>query len=212
MIRPETQEEGRYVSIATKVSTAAYATFNKFCKRQGVAAYEMLQNIVAVINRWASGWHTNRDIAKLMHIFDDEVKPGIKKHYSLTDPDVESMVGSAIYYLADREGKKTGVEPVLAELPFMGEPNLTQNLQTITEYYFSHSLPDLYRRLRMAAVDLDTNSVTDTIGELCSYFEDMESNRTIAETFSDLRSDYNGKPIDTSVHYKRTRNVRALQQ
>lgn len=200
---------GTFQTVSTKVDAATWALFQQFCERRGISAYQLLQLAVDTFVRYMDDHHQlTPAMETIIHTF--EHLNGWNDAFNIADPEAKPQVGEAIYFMQD-EGRNTGSRAVLVRRPWMGSADYTYNIQTMCERFFELVFPDMYRRLRATAVDLDTNSVIETIEQLLQEHVLDEDDRMLARIFSDCRrGDFGQHDLDIETGRPKAHPVRDM--
>lgn len=197
-------EQGKFVSVATKVSTWVWARLNAIADKKGMSLYEMAQMVYDTLVRYMDDQHNlSAEMEQAMSIFDHMV--GWKGQMNLATPNGEKAVTEATYYVG-AEGKE-GVRAVHVSTPFMGEAVETVNVQEILERTICLLMPQRYMRLRRLAVDMDCNSILQLIDTLIDENSKEADVKELRQGFEDAnRSEFGRKPWEQPFkrHHHRT--------
>lgn len=211
----EEEKKEKHKSIATKVEPSAWRNFRKICKKKGISPYDMLQMCVYVIIRYGDDQHNlSAEMEQAMSLF--EHLQGWKDALNLADPNIQRVIGEAIYFLYDPEGKKKGSIPVHVTRPFtndwhetdklqmtcLNDWQETANIQTIVERFFSLALPERYMRMRRLAVDMEAQSLLQLFDILIDQHAADADVATFRKEFEDARRSEWGKKEKEDI-YKR---------
>lgn len=185
-----------YKVVGTKISTDSYVTFRKICKRLGIKSYEFIQMMVSVAIRYCDDTHNlTQEMELAMTLFEHMI--GWKDALNLSDPHVRKEIAEAVYFLADKEGKKHGAVPVMVQRPFFGHWQETYNLQKIVERFVCLAMPERYKRLRRLAVDMECTSLLQLFDRLIDQHAADADVAHIRKEFEDAdRSEWGKKPWD----------------
>lgn len=185
-------EENKYKVVATKVSAESWRALRKICKKKGLTPYDFLQMVVYTIVRYGDDRHNlTADMERAMSIF--EHMQGWEDALNLSDPNMQRVIGEAIYFLCDDEGKKHGTVPIHVTRPFFGNWSETCNIQTIVERFFSLALPERYMRMRRLAVDMECKSLLELFDALIDQHSKDADVAHIRHEFEDARRSEWGK-------------------
>lgn len=189
-------DEGKYVSVAGKISLWCYGRLMRILKKRGITIYQMLQNVCDSFVRYMDDRHNlTPESEKVMSIFEHAI--GWEHNFNLGDPNVKPEVSEATYYLTDEGGKK-GVRVMHVEKPFFGQWTQNFNVQQIFERFMCLTFPQLYKRLRFIAVCRECASILELLTEVVAELEDEEKKRELLEDFEDAgRGDFGQHFHDT---------------
>ena len=200
-----------FVTVATKISRESAEILKAICKEKHLTLYDLMQMCCDTLIRYMDDRHQLTPAMETMiHCF--ESLNGWGKSFNLCDTDTKPEVGEATYFFTDAETYHHGVRAVHVYKPFMGEPVCTYNIQEIFERMFCLLLPQIYRRLRLAGVELDTNSVLETVEVLLQGQSDYEEDRVLGEIFSRAAQDDKGRDAVPSMKYKQHKSKSAYSK
>lgn len=189
-------------SIATKVSPEAYARIISICNMRGITTYNMLQMMCDVIIRYMDDQHNLSDeINKIIRLF--EGLENWNKRFTLTEPTDDMEVTGAIYLL--REKNRIGEGMVYVSAPVLGQTFENFNVQSIIEMVIEIARPKLYKHLRMLGVELNTNSVLETIDKIVDMYRENPDDTELRIQFENNDWGENAKKPASSP-YKRKVN------
>lgn len=188
-------DKDKFQVIATKVSATTKELIGRLCRKKGLTEYEMLQMMCDCLVRYMDDRHNlTPELEQAMAMFEHMV--GWKDAYNLADPTTEGEVQEAVYITADREGRRRGFRAHMVTKPFMGQWEQTDNAVTIYERMTEVLMPEIYRKLRLLAVDMDCTSIVELMHTMIDAQTIMELNSDFRREFEDAnRSDY-GRPIE----------------
>lgn len=190
-----------YKSIATKVSEESFDILQAICARKRITPYELLQMVLDTLIRYMDDRHNlTPEMETLIHTFEN--LEGWQDAFNVSNPDCSPMISEAIYLLCDNGGKK-GVRGVLVRHPFFGNADYTYNIQEQIERIISVLFPQLYKRLRIVGVDVDSKSVVETIENLVQQYMASEDDRALAELFSQNDNSEAGRQMAEAPYKKR---------
>ena len=159
MIGDKQQEQG-FVTVATKVSENMARVLNQIARKKGIKVYELMQLVCWFLVRYTSDEHNlNEDINRLMIMFHSEV--GWKEAFNLCNPTGENEVAQELLIL--QQPGKRGFGAVLVDKPFMGKWTQTENVNHLVERVIEVCLPDVYKRLRLLATEMDCQSLAEAL-------------------------------------------------
>ena len=186
-------DEGKFVTVAGKVSTWCYGRLSRILRKRGLNIYQMIQNFCDSIVRNMDDRHNlTPESEKIMATFEHMI--GWEDNFNLGDPNVKPEVSEATYYLTDEDGKK-GVRVMHVEKPFFGQWTQNFNIQQILERFMCLTFPQLYKRMRFIAVCRQCASIFELLTEIVAELEEEEKKRELLEDFEDAdRGDWGQKP------------------
>lgn len=193
------------VVLATKVRRSSAELFDRLCRIKGLNKYTVLQMFVDVWNRYADDVHNlSQDMEILMSLF--EHAKGWNTAFNLADPVTEREIAEAIYIIHSADRDKRGGRAVLVNRPFFGQWTSTYNVQTIMERAIEVLMPELYRRLRALAVDMECNSILELLLKLVDEHSNDADAAIMRKEFEDARHDY-GKAVEYGQRTKKVRHT-----
>lgn len=196
-----------YVTVATKMSSAANKRIEKIARKKGLTKYDLIQMVCDTIIRYMDDEHNlTPEMERAMSIFEHMV--GWKDAFNLADPYTTPEVVEATYYLTGEN--KRGVRGVHVKMPFFGTWTQTANIQQIIERTICQLSPERYRRLRALAVEMDCSSLLDLFDALIDYHAKEQDVASMREEFEDAnRSEYGQKPVSNAYkrHHKATMDM-----
>ena len=186
-------DEGKFVTVAGKVSTWCYGRLSRILRKRGLNIYGMIQNFCDSIVRNMDDRHNlTPESEKIMATFEHMI--GWEDNFNLGDPNVKPEVSEATYYLTDEDGKK-GVRVMHVEKPFFGQWTQNFNIQQILERFMCLTFPQLYKRMRFIAVCRQCASIFELLTEIVAELEEEEKKKELLEDFEDAnRGDWGQKP------------------
>lgn len=200
MTQDTAQHDERYVALATKVRRSSAILFNRLCKKKGLNKYKVIQMFVDVWIRYTDDRHNlSQEMAVLMSLFEHGV--GWKDAFNLADPTAEPSIEQAVYILTAKE--QHGARAVMVSRPFFGNWSETFNLQNIMERTVEVLVPELYRRLRTLAIDMDCNSILELLFRLADEHSNDADMKSIRQEFEDARRHDFGKEVEFGQRTKR---------
>lgn len=200
-----TDGDKKYEMMQTKVRPEVYARVKRIMKLKGLTDYQLLQMMVDCIDRYMSDKHNlTPEMERAMSIF--EHMEGWKDAMNHADPSVNRIIGEAIYFLFDGEGKKKGCRAVHVTKPFFGNWSEDVNIQHILERFICLLMPERYRRLRSLAVDMECTSILDLVDKLIDIHTKDSDMAVFRALFADDGRAENGKPLAYGERTKRKRH------
>ena len=188
------QENGKYEMLQTKVSPEAYRRMKSIERKKGITDYGLIQMVVDTLIRYMDDRHNlTPEMEQAMSIF--EHMEGWCDALNLADPTVKKVVGEAIYFLFDEDGKRKGCRGVHVVKPFFGNWTEDANIQHIIERVFSLLIPERYRRLRLLAAELGCSSQLELLDYFIDHFSSEADVAELRRTFEDADRAENGKPL-----------------
>ena len=186
-------DEGKFVTVAGKVSTWCYGRLSRILRKRGLNIYQMIQNFCDSIVRNMDDRHNlTPESEKIMATFEHMI--GWEDNFNIGDPNVKPEVSEATYYLTDEDGKK-GVRVMHVEKPFFGQWTQNFNIQQILERFMCLTFPQLYKRMRFIAVCRQCASIFELLTEIVAELEEEEKKKELLEDFEDAnRGDWGQKP------------------
>ena len=154
------QNEGKYKTVATKISPAMAEVLSAIAKAKGMEVYELIQLCCWFIVKMSSPEHNlSEELEKLMILFHNE--PGWADAFNLCNPSAVADIEEEILIL-QQEGKH-GLGAVKITKPWMGVWKQTECVEDIVERVIEVCLPGIYKRLRYLTTDLGCESIVDTL-------------------------------------------------
>lgn len=152
--------DGRYKTVATKISPAMAEVLASIAKSKGVEIYELLQMCCWFLVKMTAPEHNlSEEMEKLMILFHQEV--GWQEAFNLCNPSTDCEICEEILIL-QQEGKH-GLGCVKITKPWMGVWKQTECVDSIVERVIEVCLPGVYNRLRYLCTELDCESIVDTL-------------------------------------------------
>lgn len=196
---------GNYKSIATKVSSNAFAMLTAICGSMRKTVYDLMQSVASFIIHTFDKPH---GLTEQEEVMKREWMEIANNELYITDPDAEVECSEATFYMCDKTGKKTGVFGALIKRPFFGRSEITYNHRTIIERSFCLLYPRTYKQLRVIGAAIGSTSVLETILMLMVKAEDGINTTEIHEEFGDNeRSDWGKKMADQPYRRKMHRSI-----
>ena len=175
----------------------------RIAKKKGISEYGLVQMVIDTLVRYMDDRHNlTPEMEQAMAIF--EHMEGWRDAMNHADPTTRRIIGEAIYFLFDEDGKKKGCRAVHVTKPFFGNWSEDMNIQHILERCICLIMPERYRRLRQLAVDMQCNSLLELFDKLIDHHSKDSDVATFRELFEDAdRSEFGVKPSD--VRYRQTK-------
>lgn len=196
-------EREKYVVLATKVLRRSALLFNRLCRKKNLNKYAVLQMFVDVWIRYTDDQHNlSQEMEILMSLF--EHATGWQDVFNLADHTAERDIAQAIYILS--AANRHGARAVMVNRPFFGQWTSTYNVQTIMERTIEVLMPEMYRRLRALAVDMECNSILELLLKLVDEHCNDADAAILRKEFEDARHDY-GKAVEYGQRTKKVRHT-----
>ena len=188
------KEEGKFVTVAGKVSAWSYTRLARILKKLNINIYVMLQNVCDCFIRYMDDKHNmTPENEKVMSTFENAI--GWENNFTLVDPNTKPEIAEATYYLTAK-GKR-GVRIMHVERPFFDKWTQNFNVKQILERFMCLTFPNLYKRMRFIAVCRECDSIFELLLDIVGELEREEDKRELREPFEDAdRSDWGMKPHD----------------
>ena len=182
-------QNDHFVVIPTKLSRHAAEQLERIARRKGMSKYKLLQMVCDTLIRYCDDrYNLSEEMERAMSVFEHMV--GWSDAMNLADPTLNVEIAQAVYILQDADGKNRGFRAKMVSKPFFGIWEETSNVHQIFERIFNICLPELYMKLFRAKIQLECNTVTEVINQLCDteviarmdddYRREFESTRTEA--------------------------------
>lgn len=188
-------------NLSTKVNAEFKALFEGICQMLGLKPYNVMQLCAEAIVLMRDETHNmSDDMRRVIRMFEGINHAG--ERICLADSWDEMEIVAAIYFLRNR--LKSGERPAMVE-PFFGEMNATYNSNTILEKLLKVVSPSLYKNLVDIEVEMETNSIIDTIARLADLYRENPMEKEVLDMLSDTERMENGRKM-ASGPYRRTMN------
>lgn len=205
-VEREEQVEEKYQMMQTKVHPATYARMVRVAKMKGISEYGLIQMVIDTLVRYMDDRHNlTPEMERAMSIF--EHMEGWRDALNIADPSVRKIVGEAIYFLFDEDGKKKGCRAVHVTKPFFGHWSEDMNVQHILERVLCLLMPERYRRLRALAVDMECSSMLELFDKLIDHHTREEDAAELRRGFEDADRAENGKPLAYGQRTRRKKHA-----
>lgn len=194
------KDSDKYVVLGTKTSPEFAERFHKLCHRKGIKSYQALQMMVDAFVRYTDDRHNlSQEMEQLMMIF--EHMNGWRDAFNLADATPDRHIDEAIYMLTAEDRK--GARAIMVHRPYFGKWNETTNIQAILERVIEVLMPELYRRLRALAVEMDCKSLLELLDVMIDAHTVEAINEQYRQGFQDNnRHDY-GRPVEYGQRTRR---------
>lgn len=198
-------EKSRYEMMQTKVRPVTYAHVKRIADIKGISDYTLTQMMFDAIVRYMDDRHNlTPEMEQLMSVF--EHMEGWKDAMNHADPSVNRVIGEAIYFIFDGDGKKKGCRAVHVTKPFFGNWSEDMNVQHILDRCFRLIAPEMYRRLNEMAVDMNCSSLYELFIKIIDQHAKDSDAAAIRELFEDAARADNGRAVE---YGQRTRQTKA---
>lgn len=209
MANTKTPRHDSYVVVATKIHKTMATALDVIAKNNETTIYELLQNVCALFVKMMGNPDTlSAELASAIRLFEHIMQ--YPDSMNLADPTVQYRVKQAIYFVGAKG--KSGAEPVLVTEPFMSnEAEVDYNVQRIIEAFLQTAAPSIYRRLVALGVDLECNSLYETLDKVIDMAGADPNEAEIVGLFQDNQRSQSGR-LPVSSPYKRhpNRNMETL--
>lgn len=197
-------EKSRYEMMQTKVRPETFAHVKRIADIKGISDYTLTQMMFDAIVRYMDDRHNlTPEMEQLMSVF--EHMEGWKDAMNHADPSVNRVIGEAIYFIFDGEGKKKGCRAVHVTKPFFGNWSEDMNVQHILERCFRLIAPEMYRRLNDMAVDMNCSSLYELFIKIIDQYAKDSDAAAIRELFEDAARADNGRSVEYGQRTRQTK-------
>lgn len=188
------QDNEKYQVLNTKVDMETWRRIKQLERSGKLNIYRFGQMFWNTIVRMMDDRHNlTPEMERLMQAF--EYCIGWKEAFNLSDPGTEPTIGEAIYFLYDANGRMKGSQPALVSRPFFGQWTIDYNVPRIIERLLELSVPERYKRMRLAMGEMGCINLLDFIDRLLILHADDERYDTIRREFEDCQRAENGKEV-----------------
>ena len=197
-------EKSRYEMMQTKVRPETFAHVKRIADIKGISDYTLTQMMFDAIVRYMDDRHNlTPEMEQLMSVF--EHMEGWKDAMNHADPSVNRVIGEAIYFIFDGEGKKKGCRAVHVTKPFFGNWSEDMNVQHILERCFRLIAPEMHRRLNDMAVDMNCSSLYELFIKIIDQYAKDSDAAAIRELFEDAARADNGRTVEYGQRTRQTK-------
>ena len=203
-MKKKKRDDVKFVPMGTKISPSAAVVWDAICQARQTDTYHMLQYFIYTMIKAAADPHgINPDIQKILTMLNTDA--GWQKAFNLCAPNVKTKVAQVVLIL-EQEGKE-GFGAVMIDKPFMGNATYTTCVDDILERVAEVSMPGLYKQLRQIGIDLDSQSLRETLTLLCDSQQVENLNNSDKAELPGYGNyhDY-GKPIEYGQRTKRKKH------
>lgn len=157
------KDEG-WVLLGTKVPPHIGQLFDLLAKQRGMASYELLQLLV---NGFITAAKHDGPLTPELRLLIDSLKLDVafNKAFSFANPTAQNEIAQVVLIL-QQPGRK-GFGLMMIDRPFMGDAHTTYCVDSIIERVSEVGMGDIYKELRQVGVELETNSVRETLVLMC---------------------------------------------
>ena len=189
--------------IKTKVTPEVRARLEAISNKFGISTFKMLRMLIDCMMRFMdSETNLSEDLLRIIRMF--EGLPNWKHSICLAAGTEKMEIVEAFYVL--KEPGKSEFRLVWVERPLLnGDPDgwqRTYNVSRMLERFVELANNSLYLHLRRLGVELETNSVLDTMHTLANLYEANPDEETLRKIFEDTNW-VEGAQAEQDVRYKR---------
>lgn len=189
----------KYKVIATKVRPEVKEQIGALCKSRGLNEYQMLQMMCDCIVRYMDDRHNlSSELEKAMAIF--EHMNGWREAYNLADPSTDMQVAEAVYIHEDAAGKRHG-----QRVSWVTRWEQTDNIIDIYEHITEVMLPELYRKMKTLADEMQCANIIELLLALVDSQTAERIDEQFRNEFMDARTD-NGKTLEYGERTRRKKH------
>lgn len=189
-----------YELLQTKVSPEFKRIFTQICEKKGLTTYTVMQMMADTFVRYTDDMHNlSPEMSQLMNLFEHMI--GWSNALNLADHTCTKEIEEAIDVMT--ADKRKGCRCILVERPFFGNWFETVNTQVILERMFERLCPEIYRRLRALAVDMECSSILELINFMIDAHTVEQLNAEYRAPFEDARRHQYGRKIEYGQRTKR---------
>lgn len=164
MIGEQKNRDEGYVSVATKVPIAVADLLQLLAKQRGMEVYELLQMLInGFISAAKCTGPLTRETRTLLNMLKLDV--AYCKSFNFASHTACTEIAQVILILQQRGHKGFGMKMI--DRPYMGEATETLCVDDILERVAEVSMPGLYLMLRRIGIELDSDSLRETLTMLC---------------------------------------------
>lgn len=166
----ENQEQ--FVAVSTKVPRHIADLLNIIAKARGVEVYQLLQWLIYAIIRMAKATTDLPDDLRTLATMLD-MDAGWQHAMNLASPGAKTDIAQLVLILQQYDGTGPKARPrrgfglAMINRPYMGDARVTYCVDDILERVTEVSMPGLYKQLRQVGIDLESESVRETLTRLC---------------------------------------------
>lgn len=194
-----------YKPVGTKVKPEIKERFGRLCRARGTTEYNALQLMVELLVLHMDDMHDiTPEMSQVISVFED--KPAWEKTFNIADPNLGKEVAEAVYFTRDPKGEVPGTRASLVRRTPHRHWEHTDNVVGIFERVVELLLPDLYRKLRLIAVDAGCKNLVWLLRKMVErqHLDNLEEE--LRTSFGDARAE-NGKPVEYGRRTKRKKRV-----
>lgn len=164
MTENQKNKEYGWVMLNTKVPPRIGQLFDLLANQRGMKSYELLQLLV---NGFISAAKHDGPLTPELRLLIDSLKLDVafNKAFSFANPTAQNEIAQLVLIL-QQPGRK-GFGLLMIDRPFMGEATVTYCIDQIIERISEVGMGDIYKDLRQVGVEMETNSVRETLCLMC---------------------------------------------
>ena len=164
MTENQKNKEDGWVMLNTKVPPHIGQLFDLLAEQRGMSSYELLQLLV---NGFITAAKHDGPVTPELRLLLDSLKLDVafNKAFSFANPTAQNEIAQLVLIL-QQPGRK-GFGLMMIDRPFMGDAHTTYCVDSIIERVSEVGMGDIYKELRQVGVELDTNSVRETLCLMC---------------------------------------------
>ena len=177
MTENQKNKEDGWVMLNTKVPPHIGQLFDLLANQRGMKSYELLQLLV---NGFIAAAKHDGPLTPELRLLIDSLKLDVafNKAFSFANPTAQNEIAQLVLILQQPERKGFGL--MMIDRPFMGDATVTYCIDQIIERISEVGMGDIYKDLRQVGVELETNSVRETLVLMCDA-QKMANLRAIDE-------------------------------
>lgn len=197
-------KKSRYEMMQTKVRPETFAHVKRIANIKGISDYTLTQMMFDAIVRYMDDRHNlTPEMEQLMSVFEHMEGWGDAMNHA--DSSVNRVIGEAIYFIFDGDGKKHGCRAVHVTKPFFGHWSEDMNVQHILGRCFKLLAPEMYRRLNEMAEDMGCSSLYELFIKLIDQHAKDSDAAAIRELFEDAARADNGRALEYGHRTRQTK-------
>ena len=185
----QSQDNAGIRNVSTKVPVWVADLLNIICKARGTDLYGLLQMVIQFIVETAKvDGPCPPQMKALLHMLKMDVD--WNKGFRFSNPTATMDVAQCILILQQKDGKtsRQGFGIVMIDKPFLpgSEPKMTTCVDDIFERVTEVSMKGLYKELRQVGVAYETESLRETLMQLCDAYKVTLMDEELEEELPDL--------------------------
>jgi hypothetical protein len=164
MTENQKNKDDGWVLLGTKVPPHIGQLFDLLAKQRGMASYELLQLLV---NGFITAAKHDGPLTPELRLLIDSLKLDVafNKAFNFASPTAQNEIAQVVLIL-QQPGRK-GFGLTMIDRPFMGDCLVTYCIDSIMERVAEVAMNDIYKDLRQVGIQLETNSVRETLVMMC---------------------------------------------